>query len=1202
MTDPIFQKNLQDLVKGMRTSKQEMSSYISQSISDIKTELKARDNYIKAEAVRKLTFLQMMGYDVSWASFAIIEVMSQEKFAHKRIGYLAANQTFNDSTDVILLTTNHFKRELSLSNPINHYEIGLAINSLANIVNKDLARDCLSDVLHLMSHSKPYIRKKAVLAMYKLYTKYPQGLRLTFDKLKDRLNDEDNSVISSAVNVICELSNKNPKNYLSMAPKFFSLLSTFSNNWMLIKVVKLLGSLVSEEPRLARKLLDPLAAIIKNTSAKSLQFECINTLTEALPYSRREDGSEPKNAQNVIKLCADHLKIFVDDPDQNLKYLGLVGFVKLLKSSPATVMEQNEIIEKCLDDEDITIRSKSVELLAGIVTKKTVFNLIQNLLDHLRKSEGIFRSDVMGKILSIGRRDKFNLISDFPWYASILLELSLLPINQGPNHTKEISEQLIEISLRVEGVRPYVVDGLLSMLLNEKIAQDLAKPNFSDILCAGAWTIGEYSEILSEIKNDDAADDVDDDDDDNPDGFWILGAKGQEFRSVWKNQNVHLLAIQALLNPRALNFPAHIQSVFIHSVQKIFIEAVNNTASQQQGPNLAPIAELADIVAALRQGIPVFTESFELEVRERSRYLMQLLRDLKILPKEKTKDMETLVDDDKSLQKKKKTKKSKKPQDEIKTEDLDLIEIPMQDNRVLDQDGAIKALESHKILSAAASEVFYAVHSKAQKRVPIPEDLTLATAFAPSAIDAFLDTEIKTNEPLTGLRFLPLPSALTTSQKYSLYEKDAGLKNEANDLVGRNQGYGGNGWEMNTVTTGTTTRQSDDVFILTSKNTKTNPDAQSSALGSQEENLVEEGTQKTRRRESKKKTKMKGKVDIREMLPAGAMDSSDDEKFIKNKKIVKNTKNTKKNTFYDDELEDLEKVDLSAPLRPDEIIPTLKHREVPTSTSTQQLKLQTQSSVWVERGYEGENVLEEKDLREKEKIGGKKHKKDKKSDKTKENGTKKSKGDKEEKKKKSKKTSNTIEEPKVGNLLGDDWSVSETIKHISQPQNPPTPHRAQASNPNQLIDPFIGLEFNSNPVKTQEIVSEKTSSHTQINLIPLPLSETQFQSGVSQPSANWGSATVKIQITSESKSKVVFKALKGFLNAYLVETEVSKAAFFSAAVENFGVSVYFLSKFHSKKEGKNAYISVDIKCLSDSRQKSDEVVNRVKSKIMQFSS
>ena len=34
----------------------------------------------------------MIGYNVSWAAFSIVEVMSQIRFAHKRVGYLAANQ------------------------------------------------------------------------------------------------------------------------------------------------------------------------------------------------------------------------------------------------------------------------------------------------------------------------------------------------------------------------------------------------------------------------------------------------------------------------------------------------------------------------------------------------------------------------------------------------------------------------------------------------------------------------------------------------------------------------------------------------------------------------------------------------------------------------------------------------------------------------------------------------------------------------------------------------------------------------------------------------------------------------------------------------------------------------------------------------------------------------------------------------------
>ena len=43
----------------------------------------------------------------------------------------------------------------------------------------------------------------------------------------------------AAVNVICELARKNPRNYLALAPLFFKLMTTSSNNWMLIKIIKL---------------------------------------------------------------------------------------------------------------------------------------------------------------------------------------------------------------------------------------------------------------------------------------------------------------------------------------------------------------------------------------------------------------------------------------------------------------------------------------------------------------------------------------------------------------------------------------------------------------------------------------------------------------------------------------------------------------------------------------------------------------------------------------------------------------------------------------------------------------------------------------------------------------------------------------------------------------------------------------------------
>ena len=52
----------------------------------------------------------MFGYEMSWASFNVIEVMSSPKFSHKRLAYLVAAQSFSPDTDVLMLATNLIKK------------------------------------------------------------------------------------------------------------------------------------------------------------------------------------------------------------------------------------------------------------------------------------------------------------------------------------------------------------------------------------------------------------------------------------------------------------------------------------------------------------------------------------------------------------------------------------------------------------------------------------------------------------------------------------------------------------------------------------------------------------------------------------------------------------------------------------------------------------------------------------------------------------------------------------------------------------------------------------------------------------------------------------------------------------------------------------------------------------------------------------
>ena len=119
----------------------------------------------------------MLGYDISWAAFNIIEVMSSTKFTFKvsfiffhcfmnqiliitlikkRIGYLAASQSFHEGTDVVMLTTNMIRKDLCSQ---SMYETGIALSGLSCFITPDLARDLANEILTLVNQKSMLIMK-----------------------------------------------------------------------------------------------------------------------------------------------------------------------------------------------------------------------------------------------------------------------------------------------------------------------------------------------------------------------------------------------------------------------------------------------------------------------------------------------------------------------------------------------------------------------------------------------------------------------------------------------------------------------------------------------------------------------------------------------------------------------------------------------------------------------------------------------------------------------------------------------------------------------------------------------------------------------------------------------------------------------------------------------------------------------------------
>ncbi|XP_040317574.1 AP-3 complex subunit delta-1 isoform X1 [Herpailurus yagouaroundi] len=575
--DRMFDKNLQDLVRGIRNHKEDEAKYISQCIDEIKQELKQDNIAVKANAVCKLTYLQMLGYDISWAAFNIIEVMSASKFTFKRIGYLAASQCFHEGTDVIMLTTNQIRKDLSSP---SQYDTGVALTGLSCFVTPDLARDLANDIMTLMSHTKPYIRKKAVLIMYKVFLKYPESLRPAFPRLKEKLEDPDPGVQSAAVNVICELARRNPKNYLSLAPLFFKLMTSSTNNWVLIKIIKLFGALTPLEPRLGKKLIEPLTNLIHSTSAMSLLYECVNTVIAVLISL----SSGMPNHSASIQLCVQKLRILIEDSDQNLKYLGLLAMSKILRTHPKSVQAHKDLVLQCLDDKDESIRLRALDLLYGMVSKKNLVEIVKKLMSHVDKAEGTtYRDELLTKIIDICSQCNYQHITNFQWYIGVLVELTRL---EGTRHGHLIAAQMLDVAIRVKAIRKFAVSQMSALLDSAHlVASSTQRNGICEVLYAAAWICGEFSEHLQEPQQ----------------------------------------TLEAMLRPKVTTLPGHIQAVYVQNVVKLYASIL------QQKEQAAEPEAAQDVTQLMVERLPQFVQSADLEVQERASCVLQLVKHIQKL-------------------------------------------------------------------------------------------------------------------------------------------------------------------------------------------------------------------------------------------------------------------------------------------------------------------------------------------------------------------------------------------------------------------------------------------------------------------------------------------------------------------------------------------------------------------------------------------
>eukprot|EP01060_Flectonema_neradi_P005077 TRINITY_DN1336_c2_g1_i1.p1 TRINITY_DN1336_c2_g1~~TRINITY_DN1336_c2_g1_i1.p1 ORF type:complete len:1225 (+),score=312.23 TRINITY_DN1336_c2_g1_i1:246-3677(+) len=537
----------------------------------------------------------MIGYNMEYGAFTIVEVMSSEDFSQKRIGFLACAQCFHEKVEMVQMIPNLLRNAL---NSQNVWEQGLALSCLSNICTAELGEILVSEVANLLSNQRSYLRKKTLLTLFKIFLQYPAALRPAFPRIKEKLDDPDPSVTAAAVNVICELARRNPKNYLGMAPVFFKLFSNITNNWTLIKIVKVFGALAPEEPRLLKKLAEPLSHCINTTPAKSLLYEALQTV-----------ASNSKTDSALMALTVEKLKQMVEDPDQNLKYLGLKGMGSVMKSNPALLSSSKDIIIDCLGDEDVTIRLRALDLVGGLVSKRSIASVISRMIGQMEaRDDDDYRNTIVKYIIEICSQQDYAFITNFEWYLRVLMDLTQSSINHF-EYGELINREFMNVITRVKAVRAFGVKCVSSLICNPLIYQrsEDQKSTLNRVLASACYLSSEY------------------------------------VRDVPSKLSV----VSSLMKRRVLSLPGDIQAVALQAVLKIYSYVCNpeafkagiaNDSDDSDDEDSEHVADNDDCTAEQlhgeifpdaddenKSGIKMFLSSCDVDVYEHSASILALL-------------------------------------------------------------------------------------------------------------------------------------------------------------------------------------------------------------------------------------------------------------------------------------------------------------------------------------------------------------------------------------------------------------------------------------------------------------------------------------------------------------------------------------------------------------------------------------------------
>jgi AP-4 complex subunit epsilon-1 len=370
---------------GEAKSKQEEDKIILSELKVLRTRLGEKDvpRRKMREYLIRMLYCEMLGHDASFAHIQAVNMTQASGLPEKRIGYLAVGLVLHEDHELIILLVNTIQRDLKSS---NYLEVCAALGAVCKLMNAETIPAVLPQVVELLSHSQELVRKKAVMALHRFWTRAPGAVAHLQDKFRRALCDRDPSVMNAALCIFLDQAREDPVPYKDLVPSFVSILKQITEHrlsreydyhripacWIQIRILKVLALLGADDQRTSEGMYEILHEVMKRAdtginAGYAIVYETVRTITAIYPNTQ------------LLEAAASSISAFITSENQNLRYLGITALAAIVGVDRKYAAEHQMVVIECMEDPDETLKRKTLDLLCKITTPANVTVIVDKL-------------------------------------------------------------------------------------------------------------------------------------------------------------------------------------------------------------------------------------------------------------------------------------------------------------------------------------------------------------------------------------------------------------------------------------------------------------------------------------------------------------------------------------------------------------------------------------------------------------------------------------------------------------------------------------------------------------------------------------------------------------------------------------------------------------------------------------------------------